>query len=95
VVAVILSAVSSRDNDFRALTPVGVLIFLPNGCCEDEGNELATSERGLVETGCSSRLQPAADGLAALSLAAADRGDVSSDDEISLHCTVLSSSLSF
>ncbi len=53
---------------------------------EERRGELTSSESGLVDTGCSP--STAADALAVRS---ADRGDVSSDEDISLHWTVLSS----
>ena len=92
------SALSSRDNDLRPpWSPVVVVVLalaflLSAAGWEEEGRELTSSERGLVETSGSS-LPPAA-GLAAAAAAAADRGEVSSDEDISLHCTVLSSSFS-
>ena len=79
-VFVSLSALSSRDNDFRPFSLTPAVVFM--AALEEEGRELICS--GLVDTSV---------GLDSRSLTTPALGEVSSDEDISLHCTVLSLSM--
>jgi hypothetical protein len=75
-------ALNSRDRDLLA-----DFFDRPAAAVEERRGELTSSESGLVDTGWSP--STAADALAVVR--PADRGEVSSEEDISLHWTVLSS----